>query len=81
MEIRASTIIFAKRKAKQRRNEEKELLVKFTRLQKTNYEQTSAKLPKLKWIGYKKKKSLRRYLQIKLEAQLSEAKLNGTNLV
>ena len=33
MEIRASTIIFAKRKAKQKRNEEKELLIKFNRLQ------------------------------------------------
>ena len=35
MEIRASTIIFAKRKAKQKRNEEKELLIKFNRLQET----------------------------------------------
>ena len=33
MEIRASTIIFAKRKAKQKRNEEKDLLVEFMRLQ------------------------------------------------
>ena len=35
MEIRALTIIFAKRKAKQKRNEEKELLIKFNRLQET----------------------------------------------
>ena len=33
MEIRAATIIFAKIKGKQKRNEEKELLTEFTRLQ------------------------------------------------
>ena len=33
MEIRASTIIFAKRKAKQKRDEENDLLIEFTRLQ------------------------------------------------
>ena len=33
MEIRASTIIFAKRKAKQKRDEENDLLMEFTRLQ------------------------------------------------
>ena len=33
MEIRASTIIFAKNKAKQKRNEEKDLLMRFNQLQ------------------------------------------------
>jgi len=33
MEIRASTIIFAKNKAKQRRNEEKDLLLRLNLLQ------------------------------------------------
>ena len=33
MEVRASTIIFAKRKAKQKRDKENDLLMDFTRLQ------------------------------------------------
>ena len=33
MEIRASTIIFAKNKAKQKRNEEKDLLMRLNQLQ------------------------------------------------
>ena len=44
MEIRASTIIVAKRKAKQSRSEEKELLAMFTRLQgtlRTNFNETT----------------------------------------
>ena len=44
MEIRASTIIFAERKAKQSRNEEKELLAMFMRLQetlRTNFNETT----------------------------------------
>ena len=44
IEIRASTIIFVKRKAKQRRSEEKELLAMFIRLQetlRTNFNETA----------------------------------------
>ena len=49
MEIRASTITFAKDKAKQKRNEEKDLLRRLNQLQE-KLRSKLAKQQKLKWI-------------------------------
>ena len=52
MEIRASTIIFAKNKAKQRRNEEKDLLLRLSQLQeklRSNFsEETKVEMDRVK---------------------------------
>ena len=52
MEIRASTIIFAKNKAKQKRNEEKDLLMRFNQLQeklRSNFsEETKVEMDRVK---------------------------------
>ena len=54
MEIRATTIVFAKRKTKQKRNEEKDLLQQFSDL-KNNYDPILRIPPKLKWDRVKNK--------------------------
>ena len=52
MEIRASTIIFAKNKAKKKRNEEKDFLTRFNQLQeqiRSNFsEATKVKMDRVK---------------------------------
>ena len=52
MEIRASTIIFTKNKAKQKRNEEKDLLMRFNQLQeklRSNFsEKTKVEMDRVK---------------------------------
>ena len=78
MEIRATTIIFAKRKARQKRNEEKELLLRFNSLeeqlrlntmnqQKPRWNVLNSNLPELQ--------------QLRRAVQSSAAKLGGINLV